>query len=154
MLIADAPPLFGLFVLAIILLIVLVAVVLVIVAAILIGFGILVLTIFGIFSASVLAGLARRRVSSGVRTFICCLGTFAGIPVGAAGLYVLLRLFHQTYPFEGIMLCGATAGGIAGLLAAMLVNWSWTAVLAEVARRFKQSPDRAFPINVARVSNP
>jgi hypothetical protein len=108
-----------------------IAVVFTCVALALVGIGIVLaataalalaaMTMLGIISTSVLAGIFKRRFSSGIRAFHYQLCAALGMPAGIGVLWFGVKLFHLQMRNRDALWIGAIAGVCSGLLLAFIL---------------------------------
>jgi hypothetical protein len=96
-----------------------------------------VLTTLGVVSSSVALGWRSGRPSVGIRAFLIQCGVLAGLPAGAVCAY-LAHSFFKAYG-EGwpIIVYGAVAGAVAGILIAVSFDYISRGVQSWVAGRLQ-----------------
>jgi hypothetical protein len=106
-----------------------------VVALILIGVGIVagflacciaaILLGVGIISSSVVIGLLTRRPVAGVRAFLLQCALLAGIPSGILCAWLAHSIWAAAGPGWLISLYGALGGAVAGLVIALLLDFTF-----------------------------
>lgn len=109
-----------------------VALIFLLVALVLIGFGIVLglaacllaalLLGMGVLSSSFIVGFRSRSSAEGIRAFLLQCGVLAGIPAGAACTWLGQSLVTGTPGGWPIVVCGALAGAIAGIVVALMLD--------------------------------
>ena len=80
------------------------------------------MTMLGIVSTSVLAGIFKRRFSTGIRAFHYQLCAAAGVPAGVGVLWFGTRFFHIHMRDRDALWIGAIAGICGGLILAFIFD--------------------------------
>jgi hypothetical protein len=122
------------------------------VALVLIGVGIViglvicgiaaVLLALGVVSSSVAAGLLTRRSVTAVRVFLLQCGLLAGVPVGILCAWLAHYVLAAVGPGWLISFYGAVGGAVAGVVVALLLDftfrraraWTMTKVISKTPR--------------------
>ena len=91
----------------------------------------------GAFSASVLVGLKTRSAATGAKTFGLLLAAGLGLPVGAAGFWLLSRLAHLSVTTRPALALGGVGGAVAGVLTAYVAGWAGRQVVAYAGRTLR-----------------
>lgn len=95
------------------------------------------LALAGVVSTSLLVGLYRRRLSSGLRMLYFQLGAVSGVPAGVGLLWLIDHLRDGGLGVGGVIGIGAVAGAAGGLLLVWLLD-RLTLVLARRLMRLAQ----------------
>lgn len=131
-------------------------IVLVVLCALVIG-GIGVLLALGVVSSSVILGLARRRVSDGLRAAFVQVAAIFAMPLGIGSAWSAARMAHLGWRWYTSAAVGAVAGLAAGAAGGSLLWMFLTRAARAVAMRFGMSASSsaagAFPI-VAQTDSP
>jgi hypothetical protein len=96
-----------------------------------------ILTALGVVSSSVALGWRSGRPSVGIRAFFIQVGILAGLPAGAVCAY-LAHSFFKAYG-EGwpVIVYGAIAGGVAGMIIALSFDYVSRGIQGWVAGRLQ-----------------
>lgn len=70
----------------------------------------------GVISTSVIVGIRNGRAADGIRLFFIQCGLFLGVPAGAVCAWLLRQFFLAAADDLMVLVCGGLAGGIAGIL--------------------------------------
>ena len=92
---------------------------------------------FGILSASILAAVYKRSITAGFKTFLYIVCPLAGMAIGAAGFYVLIKLFHLDISTQSGLVAGITGGLLGGLLMAFAVHKLTSLLLRYFLKKFQ-----------------
>jgi hypothetical protein len=111
------------------------ALIFLVVALILIGVGIVVgvvvcgvaaaLVAVGVLSSSVVVGLLTRRPVAGIRVFLLQCALLAGIPSGILCAWLVHYALSAVGPGWLISLYGAIGGAVAGVIIALLLDFTF-----------------------------
>jgi len=77
---------------------------------------------FGILSVSVLAGIYKRSITTGFKTFLYIACPLAGIAIGVVGFYIMIELFYLDISKQWGLLAGIAGGLIGGLIMAFTLS--------------------------------
>lgn len=105
----------------------------------LIMFSIIILTALGIISISFLAGLQKRSVTAGFKTFTYISSCIVGAVTGIAGVWVLFRLLNLDVNSQTTIITGIVSGFTGGLILAYFINKLFPLVLLKIRERYFSS---------------
>jgi hypothetical protein len=92
---------------------------------------------FGILSVSVLAGIYKRSITAGFKTFLYITCPVAGIGIGVVGFYILTELFHLSISRQMGLVAGILGGLVGGLLMALAIHQLTSLVLKYLLKKFQ-----------------
>jgi hypothetical protein len=78
----------------------------------------------GVISSSIFVGVRSGRPAAGMRAFLLQCGILAGVPAGAVCAY-LAKSFFEAYGGDWrVFVYGGIGGGVAGVIVALLIDFS------------------------------
>jgi len=123
-----------------------------IVALILIGIGLAiglvacalaaVLVGMGVVSSSFIIGIRTGKAAAGIKAFLLQCGILIGIPAGAVCAWLTKTLIDSANAGWPVLIYGALAGAVAGIVVALCLNFISLRLHAWVSTRFLQNTSR------------
>ena len=92
---------------------------------------------FGILSVSVLAGIYKRSITAGFKTFLYIVCPVGGIAIGVIGYYILIELFHLSISKQFGLIAGILGGLLGGLIMALAIHKLTSLVLKYLLKKFQ-----------------
>ena len=95
------------------------------------------LLLVGALSTSALVGLQSRSAANGAKAFGLLLAGGLGLPIGAAGFWLLSRLAHISVATGPALVLGGAGGTVAGVLTAYAAGWAGRQVVTYAGRTLR-----------------
>jgi hypothetical protein len=98
----------------------------------------------GVISSSVLVGIFSGRAADGIRVFLMQCGIIAGVPAGAVCALLATSLVEELQGAVDwpVLIGGSLAGGLAGIMVALVLDMMSGRLLAWASQRLKSAPSR------------
>jgi hypothetical protein len=77
----------------------------------------------GILSVSVLIGFYKRSIRAAFKTLLYIVCAIIGMAIGAAGFYLIARLFHFDVSAQTSLIAGIISGLVGGLIMAYIISF-------------------------------
>ena len=91
----------------------------------------------GILSVSVLAGIYKKSITAGFKTFLYVTCPLAGIGIGVIGFYILTSSFYVNIPKQYGLTAAIAGGLVGGILMATVVYKLTSLLLKYLLKKFQ-----------------